>query len=90
MKSQRVGKESPPPSSRQHRDYQPDQARRRDQGGLGREQREDEPADEEGDEQLVRNRPSTMPDIDYDVRFLLVWLLGIPGLCVLAWSLVAG
>jgi hypothetical protein len=31
-----------------------------------------------------------MPDIDYDVRFLLVWLLGIPGLCVLAWSLVAG
>jgi hypothetical protein len=27
---------------------------------------------------------------EYDVRFLLVWLLGVPGLVVLTWALVAG
>jgi hypothetical protein len=36
------------------------------------------------------NRPNAVRDIEYDLRFLLVWLLGVPGLCVLTWALVAG
>jgi hypothetical protein len=27
---------------------------------------------------------------EYDIRFLLMWLLGVPGIVVLTWSLVAG
>jgi len=52
MKSQRAGKESPPPSGRQQRGYPPEQARRPDQGRGRHEQHEHEPADdEEEDEQ---------------------------------------
>ena len=27
---------------------------------------------------------------EYDIRFLLMWLLGVPSLIVLTWSLVSG
>jgi hypothetical protein len=27
---------------------------------------------------------------EYDIRFLLVWLLGVPGIVVLTWALVSG
>jgi hypothetical protein len=27
---------------------------------------------------------------EYDIRFLLVWLLGVPSIVVLTWSLVSG
>jgi hypothetical protein len=27
---------------------------------------------------------------EYDIWFLLIWLLGVPGIVVLTWSLVTG
>jgi hypothetical protein len=88
MKPHRAEKKSPPPAGRQHGGYLPDQARRRDQGQGRHEREEDEPVD--AIVPKVSHRPNTLRDPECDVQFLVVWLLGVPSLVVVTWSLVAG
>ena len=88
MKSQRAEKRGPqqqaPWQSREFRWSQPDQPRRGDQGRI----------DEEhgfGQGAIGSSRAGTRPmREEYDIRFLLIWLLGVPSIVVLTWSLVSG
>jgi hypothetical protein len=38
----------------------------------------------------VATEPQAGLSNEYDVRFLLAWLLGVPGLVVLTWAMIAG
>ncbi len=40
--------------------------------------------------EIVSAGPHATLSSEYDVRFLLAWLLGVPGLVVLTWALIAG
>ena len=87
MKSQRAEKQGPqkqaPWQSREFGRRQPDQARRRHEGRVDEE--------EHGLEATSSSRAGarSMRE-EYDIGFLLMWLLGVPGIVVLTWSLVSG
>lgn len=91
MKSQRAEKRGPqkqaPWQSREFGRSQLDQPRRRDQGWV-----HDEEHRFGGDEEGIGSCRAGARPIreEYDIRFLLMWLLGVPGIVVLTWSLVSG
>jgi hypothetical protein len=89
MKSQRAEEQRPQEqASWQSLEFgrsQPDQPRRRDQG------RVDEEEHRFGKGATCSSSAGPRPiREEYDTRFLLMWLLGVPGLVVLTWSLVSG
>ena len=92
MKSQRAERQGPqkpaPWPSREFGRSQPDQPHRRDQGWVDDEEH-GFGNDEEGAIGSSRAGARPMRE-EYDIRFLLIWLLGVPSIVVLTWSLVSG